>query len=167
MVNVQWVMVARSVLGDLGTPCWVCCTEGVPISSTTREVQLERTANISLGLWHMGEAGMALCARAATRQHEQAPCSVGIREVTLLRPPYEQAHECSASQTRWSQFSMDITVFPLSLFPGYEQIHKVRVMFQEKLNMFVTRLEHNTSQAFVVIALWLYITPRNTHLRPC
>lgn len=80
------------------------------------------------GLWHMGETDVALCARAATRQHEQAPCSVGIREVTLLRPPCEQAHECLASQTRWSQFSMDITVFPLSLFPGYERIHKVRVM---------------------------------------
>lgn len=32
--------------------------------------------------------------------------------------------------------------------------------------MFVTRHEHNASQVFAVIAPWLYITPRNTHLRP-
>lgn len=32
--------------------------------------------------------------------------------------------------------------------------------------MFVTRHEHNASQVFAVIAPWLYITLRNTHLRP-
>lgn len=32
--------------------------------------------------------------------------------------------------------------------------------------MFVTRQEHNASQVFAVIAPWLYITLRNTHLRP-